>query len=259
MSNPIIWFAVFCAGLCAGSFLNVCISRLPAGESIVSPGSKCPSCGRPIRFYDNIPIISYLFLRARCRNCKEPISLRYPAVELFCGVLACLVVLRYGFVLSAPVYFIFLASLVTVTFIDLDHRIIPDVISLPGIIAGLAVSPFLPEITAAQSFAGVAVGGGSLYAVAAGYHLLTGKEGMGGGDIKLLAMIGAFTGWQGVIFTIFAASASGTAVGLLLMAAMGRNLKFAIPFGPFLSLGAAIYLFFGRELIQWYLFGIQPF
>ncbi|MFW6052952.1 MAG: prepilin peptidase [Desulfosalsimonas sp.] len=259
MSNPILWFITFCAGLCIGSFLNVCISRMPEGISIVSPGSRCPSCGHSIRFYDNIPILSYLLIGARCRNCKTAISIRYPAVELLTGAMALLILLKYGPGLSAVIYFLFIASLIVVTFIDIDYRIIPDKISLAGIAAGLAASFLIPQITFTESLIGAISGGGSLYAVAMAYYLFTGKEGMGGGDIKLLAMIGAFTGWQGVIFTIFAASATGTVIGLVLMAAAGRNMKFAVPFGPFLSLGAIVYLFFGQAIIQWYLFGIQPY
>ncbi|MCF8024560.1 MAG: A24 family peptidase [Desulfobacteraceae bacterium] len=259
MSNPILLFVVFCTGLCIGSFLNVCISRIPRGVSIISPGSRCPACGHPIRFYDNIPVISFLLLGARCRNCKSLISIRYPAVELLTGAMACFVVLKYGPGIPALIYFLFIASLMVMAFIDLDCRIIPDRISLTGIVAGLAVSPFLPEITFTESLIGAAAGGGSLFAVAMGYYLITRKEGMGGGDIKLLAMIGAFTGWQGIIFTIFVASAVGTVVGLVLMASAGKNMKFAVPFGPFLSLAAVVYLFFGQSLIHWYLFGIRPY
>ncbi|MFP4194717.1 MAG: prepilin peptidase [Desulfobacterales bacterium] len=259
MSNSILWIAAFCTGLCIGSFLNVCISRIPEGLSIVSPGSRCPVCGEPIRFYDNIPVISFLLLGAKCRNCTTPISIRYPAVEIITGAMAVFVLLKFGPGISALIYFIFIASLLVVTFIDIDHQIIPDSISLSGIAAGIAVSPLVSEITLAESLTGALAGGGSLFAVAMSYYLLTGKEGMGGGDIKLLAMIGAFTGWQGVIFTVFAASATGTAIGLVLMAAKGRNMKFAVPFGPFLSFGAVVYLFFGQAIIHWYLFGIRPY
>ncbi|MFP4573493.1 MAG: prepilin peptidase [Desulfobacterales bacterium] len=259
MSNSILMFGAFCFGLCIGSFLNVCISRMPLGNSIVTPGSRCPVCGKAIRFYDNIPVISFLLLRARCRTCATRISIRYPAVELLTGAMAVFVILKYGFNLPALIYFLFIASLLVITFIDIDHQIIPDRISLAGIVAGLALSFLLPEISFTESIIGALAGGGSLFAVAMTYYLITGKEGMGGGDIKLLAMIGAFTGWQGVIFTVFAASATGTVIGLILMAAKGRNLKFAVPFGPSLSFGAVVYLFFGQALIHWYLFGIGPY
>ncbi len=259
MSNPIIWLTIFCAGLCIGSFLNVCISRMPGGQSIVRPASRCPVCGTPIRFYDNIPVISYLILKARCRACHAHINIRYPLVELITGAMACCIILKYGFAVSSLIYFLFIAALLVVTFIDLNHRIIPDRISLTGIVAGLVLSPVLAEIAFIDSLIGILAGGGSLFAVAMGYYLITGKEGMGGGDIKLLAMIGAFTGWQGVLFTIFAASAAGTVIGVALMAAAGKNMKFAVPFGPFLSLGAVAYLFFGQAVIHWYLQGIRPY
>lgn len=258
MSNPILWLLVFCAGLCVGSFLNVCISRIPRGQSIVRPGSRCPDCGTPIAFYDNIPLVSYVLLRARCRACQSPISIRYPLVELLAGVLACCVLFKYGISLSAVVYFLFISALLAVTGIDIDHRIIPDRISLAGIPAGFVASLILPGITWADSLAGILAGGGSLLAVAWGYYLFTGSEGMGGGDIKLLAMIGAFVGWKGVIFTIFVASLTGTLVGVALMAAAGKNLKFAVPFGPFLALGAGAYVFFGNAVIYWYLYGVRP-
>jgi len=258
MSNPMIWFFVFCLGLCAGSFLNVCISRIPLGQSIAWPGSRCPACHAPIAFYDNIPVVSWLVLKARCRSCGELISFRYPLIEIAAGVMAVAVVIKFGLTWPALIYFLLLCALLAVSVIDLDHRIIPDSISLPGIIAGFAASFLLPEISWTQSLAGIFAGGGILYAVAMGYYLLTGNDGMGGGDIKLLAMIGAFVGWKGVAFTIFTASLLGTLIGVSIMLIAGKNLKLAVPFGPFLSLGAVIYIFFGPSLIQWYFYGIRP-
>ncbi|MBS0014609.1 MAG: prepilin peptidase [Desulfobacterales bacterium] len=258
MSNLIFWFLVFCAGLCMGSFLNVCVSRLPQKLSIVRPGSRCPDCSAPIAFYDNIPVISWLLLKGRCRACGRSISIRYPIVELAAGVMAVLVVVQYGPVLSALIYFLLICALITISLIDLDHRIIPDIISLPGIAAGFLASFLLPELSWLDSLLGILIGGGLLYAVALGYYLFAGKEGMGGGDIKLLAMLGAFIGWKGVFFTIFTASLIGTITGIIMMLAAGKNLKFAVPFGPFLSLGAVVYLFFGQSLIQWYFFGPRP-
>ncbi|MFW6284495.1 MAG: prepilin peptidase [Desulfosalsimonas sp.] len=258
MSNLILWLPVVCAGLCIGSFLNVCISRLPRGLSVVRPASRCPDCGAPIAFYDNIPVISWLLLKGRCRVCGKPISVRYPLVELAAGAMAVLVVLKYGPSVSALIYFLLICALIAISLIDLDHRIIPDIISIPGIAAGFAASFMLPEISWVDSLTGIFVGGGILYAVALGYYLLAGKEGMGGGDIKLLAMLGAFIGWKGVFFTIFAASLIGTAAGVAMMLAAGKNLKFAVPFGPFLSVGAVIYLFFGQSIIQWYFYGPGP-
>lgn len=252
MSNIFILCIIFFMGTCIGSFLNVCIWRIPRSESIVTPGSRCPQCNTPIRFYHNIPIISYVMLLGKCRNCAAPISLRYPLVEGLTGLLAAATAYRYGITLDFLLYFIFISALVTVTFIDIDLQIIPDVISLPGIPIGIAASLILTTISFKDSLIGALVGGGSLFLVAWGYHRITGKEGMGGGDIKLLAMIGAFIGWQGVFFTIFLASATGSVIGAILMLFARKDLKFAVAFGPFLALGALAYLFVGPELIDWY-------
>lgn len=253
MSTLVLEMAVFVAGLCIGSFLNVCIHRIPKSQSIVFPGSMCPVCQYKLRFYDNIPVLSYLWLKGRCRNCSTAISLRYPLVELLGGLAAWCVLIRYGLTLPAAVHFVFIAVLIVITFIDLDQRIIPDVISLPGIPFFGITGVFSGSIAWLDSLLGIVVGGGCLLLVAWVYHLLTGKEGMGGGDIKLLAMIGALTGWQGVFFTIFVSSATGTLVGLAEMIRTRKNMKLAIPFGPFLAFGAVIYIFFGRSLIRWYL------
>lgn len=239
-------------GLCIGSFLNVCIHRLPESQSIVRPPSSCPKCGHRIRPYDNIPIFSYLILLGRCRRCGVRISVRYPAVELLTGLMAVATILRYGPTLAGLVVFAFIAALIVITFIDLDHRIIPDVISLPGIPLFFLGSLTLETVTPLESVLGILAGGGSLFLVAWGYHLLTGKEGMGGGDIKLLAMIGPMVGWTGILFTIFVSSATGTLIGLAVMIHSRGNMKLAIPFGPFLAFGATLYLFFGPEIIDWY-------
>jgi leader peptidase (prepilin peptidase)/N-methyltransferase len=251
---PTLWLEIliFIFGACIGSFLNVCIYRIPESKSIVHPGSACPGCGSPIRFYDNLPLISYLLLRGRCRQCHSPISLRYPIVELICGLFAICLFLKFGWSPAALIYFIFVACLITITFIDLDHWIIPNIITLPGIPLGLAASFFLPQLSATSSLSGMLLGGGSLFAVAWGYRLLTGREGMGLGDVKLLAMIGAFIGWQGVLLTIFSASALGTLAGLV----TGKGMKMKVPFGPFLSIGALIHLFFGEAIVSWYLQGL---
>jgi leader peptidase (prepilin peptidase)/N-methyltransferase len=251
------WLAqlwVFFVGSCVGSFLNVVIYRLPAGLSLVSPGSRCPHCETPVRFYDNIPILSWLILRGRCRSCKAAIAVRYPLVELITGLLAWFTWLKFGLSWACLMNFIFIATLVAVTFIDLDHRIIPDVISLPGIPIFFLAGLLLPVPTLMNALIGVVVGGGSLLLVAWGYYLLRKQEGMGGGDIKLLAMMGGFIGWQGVLFTIFAASAAGTLVGVIAMLKAGKGMRLAIPFGPFLALGAVLYIFFGELVIHWYLY-----
>jgi len=253
MSNLFIGIYIFMFGMCIGSFMNVCIYRLPMSKSIADPPrSVCPSCGSMIRYYDNIPVFSYLRLKGRCRHCRERISFRYPLVEALAGLVAVSVFLTFGLTFKCLIYFIFIASLMVITFIDIDHKIIPNVITIPGIPIGLLASLALPEVTIIDSLLGLLAGGGSLWAVAWGYNLLTGKEGMGGGDIKLLAMIGTIVGWKGVFFTIFVSSAVGTLVGMTVMLAKGKNMKFAVPFGPFLAIGAITYIFFGQRIIYWY-------
>lgn len=259
MSNPFILGFSFIFGLCIGSFLNVCISRLPSGDSIIYPGSRCPRCLTPIRAYDNIPVLSWFWLRGKCRACRLPIAFRYPVIEILSGGFALCAVLKFGITLSALVYFLFVAVLLVVTFIDLDHQIIPNEITLPGIPLFFAAAMILPNINYIDSLIGIVAGGGSLYLVGLAYYLATGIEGMGGGDIKLLAMIGALIGWQGVLFTIFVASVTGTIIGGTMMMAAEKNMKFAVPFGPFLSVGAVLHVFFGQAIIQWYLFGTRPF
>ena len=243
---------IFISGLCIGSFLNVCIYRLPASKSIVHPRSMCSNCGTLIASYDNIPILSYLWLKGRCRHCRTKISLRYPMVELLGGLFALGTYLKFGLTIEALIYYLFFAALIVVTFIDLDHRIIPDVITLPGIPICFAAGFALPTITYKDALLGILIGGGSLYVIAWAYDRITKKEGMGGGDIKLLAMIGAIVGWQGVLFTIFVASLVGTLAGLAVMLQSRKGLKLAVPFGPFLSIGSITYIIFGTPLIDWY-------
>ncbi|MBL7180645.1 MAG: prepilin peptidase [Desulfobacterales bacterium] len=244
---------IFLFGMCIGSFMNVCIFRLPMSKSIADPPrSVCPSCGSMIRYYDNIPVFSYLWLKGRCRHCRAPISFRYPLVETLAGGVALSVFLVFGLTFEGLIYFIFIAALLVITFIDIDHKIIPNVITIPGIPLGLVAALALPGVTFIDSVLGLLAGGGSLLIVGWAYHLLTRKEGMGGGDIKLLAMIGTIVAWKGVLFTIFVSSAVGTLVGLAVMLVKGKNMKFAIPFGPFLSIGAITYIFFGQKIICWY-------
>ena len=243
---------VFIFGLCIGSFLNVCIYRIPAKKSMAFPGSACPNCHTAIKFYDNIPLLSYISLGGKCRQCQSPISLRYPLIECLTGALALGLYLKFGLSIETVVYFIFICTLIVITFIDIDHRIIPDLITIPGIFVFFTAAFAIASLSWIDSLLGILIGGGSLFVVAVLYHLLTHKEGMGGGDIKLLAMIGALVGWKGVFFTIFVSSAVGTLVGLSIMIATRQNLKLAVPFGPFLSIGAATYIFIGPRLIAWY-------
>lgn len=249
----IVYTFIFIFGICIGSFLNVCIHRIPNSKSIFFPGSMCPKCGTSIRFYDNIPVISFLILMGKCRSCGTRIPIRYPMVELISGGFAISLLLKYGLSVEWISSYTFTAALLVITFIDLDHKIIPDIITLPGIFIFLLVPFISSHITWTDSIIGTLLGGGSLLLVAMGYQLITKKEGMGGGDIKLLAMVGAFVGWKGVFFTIFLASIAGTLIGLILMLRSGKGLKLAIPFGPFLSIGAITYIHFGKSIIDWYL------
>jgi leader peptidase (prepilin peptidase)/N-methyltransferase len=253
MTPPTIFnIFAFVLGAAVGSFLNVCICRLPQHESVVSPPSRCPNCGHRIPFYDNIPIVSYLLLGGKCRSCRTRISPQYPLVELANGILTLFLFTKFGPSVTFLVMFLFCSALVVITVIDLQHQIIPDVISLPGIVVGFASSFLLPWLTWQNSLIGIIAGGGSLLIVATGYELLTKKEGMGGGDIKLLAMMGAFLGWRAVPFIIFAGSLLGSVIGITLMLAQKKDSKLAIPFGPFLAFGAILYIFFGRQIIHWY-------
>lgn len=244
----------FVFGAMVGSFLNVCIHRLPKEESVVRPGSHCPKCGTPIRFYDNIPLVSYLLLRGRCRYCQTSISIQYPIVEAMTALSSLSLFITFGASLSFLYYFLFVAALIVITVIDLHHQIIPDVISLPGIVIGVLGSLIIPQITLWTSLIGMLAGGGSLFLVATVYQWLFKREGMGGGDVKLLAMIGAFLGWKAVILTIFLSSFIGSVVGITAMLIKGKDFKYAIPFGPFLALGAVMSLFWGESLIKWYLY-----
>ena len=243
----------FIFGIILGSFLNVCIHRLPLHQSIVFPASHCCSCKKPIAFYDNIPLLSFIMLRGACRHCKAPISYQYPIVELLTGLLSLACMFTWGVGLPYAVSLAFCAALIVVSFIDLEHQIIPDSISLPGILCGLILSFFTPSLTFLDSLLGAALGGGSLLIIAGGYYLITRQEGMGLGDVKLLAMMGAFLGWQSILFIIMVGSFSGALVGIAVMIKKKKDRRYAIPFGPFLSLGAVSYLLYGQQIIDWYI------
>lgn len=251
----VIAFAAF-LGAVVGSFLNVCIRRIPLQESIILPGSHCPQCRTPIRVLDNIPLLSWVLLRGHCRACGEPIGARYPLVEALSAVAAVALYVRFGETPALAVAALFTAAMIVITFIDLDHLIIPDVISLPGIAVGFVLALFGLGPSWQNSLAGILVGGGFLWVVAEGYYRLTGREGMGGGDIKLLGMIGAFLGWQSVFLVLLLSSISGSVFGGALMLIRGADSKVAIPFGPFLALGGMIALFWGERIVDWYLAGI---
>lgn len=252
-------------GLLVGSFLNVVILRVPERRSIAFPGSACTSCGTPIRWYDNLPVLSWLLLRGRCRSCKAGISVRYAVVEAVTGALFVAVVWRFGIAWHTPVYLAFAATMVALTFIDVDHRIIPNVISLPGMLVGVVLSFLIPRPEGAflpvswqSSLLGVLLGGGFLWATAEIYFRLRGREGMGMGDVKMLGMIGAFLGAMALPFVVVVSALTGTAVGIAVMVASRAGLKTAIPFGPFLALGALLYLFIGPEVMDAYLRASLP-
>lgn len=239
--------AAFLFGLAVGSFLNVCIFRLPKQESVVSPGSHCPGCGSSIRWYDNIPLLGYLVLGGRCRNCKTSISWQYPMVEFVTGALFSATVAVFGISLETAVYLVLLSALVVIAVIDLEHQLIPDRITLPGIPLGLICSSVILPTGLVNALIGLAVGGGGFYLIA-----LLSRGGMGGGDIKLMAMLGAFLGWKAIIVTTMIGSMLGAVVGIFLMVAKGKGRKHAVPFGPFLATGALVALFWGEQLVMWY-------
>jgi leader peptidase (prepilin peptidase) / N-methyltransferase len=250
----ILSILIFIFGSVVGSFLNVCIYRLPRNRSIVLPNSFCPSCEKPIRFYDNIPIISYLSLMGKCRQCGTHISIRYPIVEFITAILFFMLFKKYGISIELFINMLFISILIAISFIDLDFKIIPDVLSIGGLIIGFVLaffrkSPFYWQ----DALYGILLGGGILFAIAYGYELLRKREGMGGGDIKLLGMIGAFCGIKGVIFSLMSGSLLGTMIGIPMMLIKGEDAKYAIPFGPFLSLGALIFMFFGDRIIYEFL------
>ncbi len=241
-----------CFGAVVGSFLNVVIIRVPLGESLVHPPSRCPHCGHPVRFYDNVPILSYFLLRGKCRDCRESISFRYPLIEAITACLSVGLYLRFGLTPATGVFFVFCAALNAVFWIDLDHMIIPDVISLNGLAVGVIASTvgFIPGMTWISSLAGAVLGAAILYVPAVIYERVRGTEGLGRGDIKLLATIGAFTGPVGVIFVLFAASVTGCLVAVIGMAFKGMQSSAPIPFGPFLTVSAIIFVFAGHAVVE---------
>jgi leader peptidase (prepilin peptidase) / N-methyltransferase len=246
--------AIIVFGGIIGSFLNVCIYRLPRNKSIVIPSSFCPSCEKPIKFYDNIPILSYLLLKGKCRQCSAYIPIKYPIVEFITAFLFFMLLRKYGLSFELFVNMLFFTLLIVVSFIDLDFKIIPDVLSIGGLIAGLIMAFFRrPSFFYPDAIYGIFIGGGILFVIAYGYQLLRKREGMGGGDIKLLGMIGAFCGIKGVIFSLMSGSLLGTMIGIPMMLIKGEDAKYAIPFGPFLSIGAIIFIFFGDRIIYGFL------
>ncbi|HXE79676.1 MAG TPA: prepilin peptidase [Vicinamibacterales bacterium] len=237
-------------GAVVGSFLNVCIHRLPKYESVVRPGSRCPACGRPIRWYENIPVVSWLALRARCAGCGGRISAMYPAVELTTAAIFVAGYFAFGLTLLLVVRLAFGSALVVLAVTDLRERILPNAITYPGIAAGLVCSVFLPP-GFRDSLIGVLIGAGVPFLVGEAYYRLRGVEGLGMGDVKMLGMIGAFLGWQLALFTLFVASIAGVLIGIP-MTLIRKDRHYQIPLGTFLALGALVAAVAGEEIVAWY-------
>jgi len=256
MAETVVAAFVFLFGLCVGSFLNVCIYRMGREQSVVRPGSRCPKCQKPIRWYDNIPLLSYVLLRGRCRDCGARIAFRYFLIEFLTGALFIALWVRYGLGPAFFIYALFGSGLIVATFVDFDFRVIPDEISLGGIVAGLVLSGLFPQMHYARtplvglgrSLLGILVGGGTLWVLGIIGDFLFKKESMGGGDIKLLAMVGAFLGWKMALLALPLASVIGAVVGII---AKIRTRESEIAFGPYLSMGALAGLFWGPQILSY--------
>jgi len=252
------WIKAISLGICfvfgslVGSFLNVCIWRLPRGKSVVRPGSRCPRCQARIAPWDNIPLLSYLLLRGRCRNCGGPISIRYPAVEALTGISAAVMFIVFGFTVQAAVLFALICFLIVATFTDLDRMIIPNWITLPGIVLGLSVNALVSPGEIWRYLLGAAVGALSLLLIAFLGEWIFKKESMGGGDLKLAALVGAFLGWQSVLLALFAAILAGALTGTALIILGRKERQHYIPFGPFIAIGTMVAIFWGSDIIQAY-------
>ena len=273
MISMIIGIFVFLFGLAIGSFLNVCILRIPERKSVVQPASACPKCGAGIRPYDNIPVVSYLLLRGKCRACKAPISWMYPAVELLTGGLFLGCWLAFGLTPLAVKWAAFSALMVVLVFTDLRERVLPDAVNYTGLAIGLAISLFTPPadgtalwlsnklfafppptpaISLIDALLGAAIGSSLLWMVSEAYFRLRGREGMGLGDVKMMLMAGAFLGLQRTLLTIFVGSVLGSFLGLAFILAKRKGTDYELPFGSFLGMAAILVMFFGTPLVTWY-------
>jgi leader peptidase (prepilin peptidase) / N-methyltransferase len=239
-------------GAVIGSFLNVCIYRLPLGRSIVWPASACESCGRELAWFENLPVISYVALGARCRTCRAPLSARHPTIEALTALMFGVAAWYYGPTVLLASRLVFGCALIVLFAIDLEHHLLPNAITLPGIVVGLAFS-VVTEPGWLSSLLGAVVGGGSLWLIAEVYYRLRHEEGLGMGDVKMLAMIGAFVGWQLTIVTLMMASVAGSIVGVIVIVSRKGDMKYALPFGTFLAMGAALAATVGPDLLGWYL------
>lgn len=244
---------IFVLGLIVGSFSNVCIYRIPRNESIIYPASHCPKCRSNISPKDNIPLLSYILLKGRCRNCKSKISIQYPIVEFLTGLTYLIIYLAYGLSVQTLIYIILSSALIIIAFIDLNEQIVPDVISLPGIVIGFIISFFVSHISYMNSALGVLVGGGIILIIGLAGSVIFKKEAMGGGDVKLAAMIGAFLGWRYIIISLFLGFFLGALAGIFLILSKIKSREDAIPFGPFIVLGSFITLLWGEKIISWYI------
>jgi leader peptidase (prepilin peptidase)/N-methyltransferase len=260
-------------GLVIGSFLNVVILRLPQGQSVSVPRSHCPQCKQQIAWYDNIPVLSYLILGGRCRQCKRKFSARYPFIEALTGAVSVLLFLKFGLTIEWGIYFAFSCALIVLAFIDLDHRILPDVITLNGIWIGILTSVYIAEpspliarllrlaglespdphvVALAASVLGAVIGGGLLWVVAEAYLRFRGIEGMGFGDVKMMAMVGAFLGAPLALLTIMVGSLLGSVVGLIFIKLADKTRQYELPFGTFLSFAGIVAVLYGDQLVRWY-------
>lgn len=245
---PELWAIIGFWGACVGSFLNVCVHRWPLDQSVVAPRSRCPGCHSLIRWYDNIPVLSYVLLRGRCRSCNERISARYPLVELSVSLMYVALVAHFGLQWSSLVAAVFFPILLAIALTDLEHYLIPDELSLGGLVFGLCLSLLPGGLTLTQSLIGAIVGFALLYTMAVVGEWAFKKPAMGGGDIKMMAMVGAFVGWPAVLITLFL----GSLLGTLIMGPISLRTGKLIPFGIFLSAGAALSFLFGDWILDWY-------
>ncbi|MBE8221432.1 MAG: prepilin peptidase [Bdellovibrionales bacterium] len=243
---------IFLLGLIWGSFANVVIYRLPLKKSVVKPPSSCPKCKKNIAWHDNIPVLSWIFLKGMCRHCKNKISVRYPIVELLMAIMFTSIYIKFGFQWYLLELIILTFGLISISFIDLDHMIIPDVLSLGGIVVGLFGGLLNPDRSIIDAFLGILFGGGFFWLTAYLYFILKKQEGLGGGDIKLLAWIGAVLGWKAIPFIILVSSFVGLLFGGLILLISKKKLNQAIPFGPYIVVATFLYLFFGATLTSWY-------
>jgi len=239
-------------GLIVGSFSNVCIYRIPRNESIIYPASHCPKCRSKIQPFDNIPLLSFILLKGRCRNCKSKISIQYPFVELLTGLIYLIIYMGYGLSIQTLIYIILSSALIIIAFIDLNEQIIPDVISLPGIVIGFILSFFVSYISFVDSVLGIFVGGLIILIIGLVGSVIFKKEAMGGGDVKLAAMIGAFLGWRYIIISLFLGFFLGALAGIFLIMTKIKSREDVVPFGPFIVLGSLITLLWGEQIISWY-------